>query len=233
MRAIVFDFFGTLTNPENERSRRSVYDATAQVLGVPPDDFWQAVTASFTDRATGAFGGTAEALQEMATRCGRKPTRVELAAAVQVHHAGAQLLHFPRAGSLEVLRTLRDRGFGLGLLSDCSSELCEAWKDTVYAAHFDVTIFSWAVGYRKPDARGFSAVAEGLGVPPSLCWFVGDGGSRELSGAAAVGMTPILVANTAFPEYAQYQFDPDAFVPRHVVDDIVDVPEVVGLPTCR
>ena len=233
MRAIVFDFFGTLTNPGNEGSRRSVYDATAQVLGVPPEDFWLAVTDSFTDRATGAFGRTAETLREMATRCGHTPTDVEVAAAVRVHHSGAQLLHLPREGSLEVLVTLRDRGFGLGLLSDCSSELCEAWKDTMYAAHFDVAIFSWAVGYRKPDARGFTAVAEGLGVPPSLCWYVGDGGSRELSGGAAVGMTPILVANTAYPEYSHYQFDPDAFVPQYVVDDIVDVPGLVGWPTSR
>ena len=81
MRAIVFDFFATLTDPGHEGSRRSVYDAAAQVLGVPPDVFWLAVTASFTERATGALGGAAETLREVAQRGGPHPTRAGVAAA--------------------------------------------------------------------------------------------------------------------------------------------------------
>jgi putative hydrolase of the HAD superfamily len=231
MRGIVFDFFGTLTNPANEHQRRHVYDATAKALDLPGEPFWQAVTSSFTERSTGMLGDTRQTLTEMATRCGATPTSAQLEAAVAVHREGAELLHAPRSDALEVLSILRERGFRLALLSDCSSELCEAWSATRYSSLIDATVFSWAVGYRKPDRRGYIAAADALGVPPTECWFIGDGGSRELWGADAAGMTPVLIANTAYPTHAQYRDDPDAFVPAHVVDDIADVPAVVGVPS--
>lgn len=231
MKGVVFDFFGTLTNPANERRRRDVYDATAAVLDVPAEAFWRAVTSSFTERATGLLGDTSRTLREMALRCGMDdPTPARLTAATAAHHQGAAVLHEPRDGALDVLTTLRQRGFRIALLSDCSSELYEAWERTAYAPLIDATVFSWAVGYRKPDQRGYRAAAQALEVPVGECWFVGDGGSRELLGASTVGMTPVLVANRAHPDHEQYRDDPDAFVPHHVVDDIVDVPALVGWP---
>ena len=46
----------------------------------------------------------------------------------------------------------------------------------------------------KPDARIYALVCDGLGVDPTECTFVGDGANDELAGAAAVGMTPVLLA---------------------------------------
>lgn len=225
---MVFDFFGTLTDPGNEQHRREVYDATAVALGVPALEFWHAVTSSFTERATGVFGSTADTLREMAVRCGVHPTPEVVTAAAAAHQAGARILHAPRAGAIAVLHTLRQRGFRIALLSDCSSELCEAWPTSPYAPLIDATVFSWAVGYRKPDPRGYRAAAQAVGLSPGDCWFVGDGGSRELRGAAAVGMKPVLVANTAYPDHAQYRDDPDAFVPADVVNDLVNLPKLIG-----
>lgn len=202
--------------------------ATAAALDLPCQLFWDAVSSSFTERATGRLGDTRQTLTEMARRCGATPTSAQLDAAVAVHREGAELLHAPRQGALEVLSTLGERGFRLGILSDCSSELCEAWPATPYASLVDSTVFSWSVGYRKPDPRGYVAAADALGVPAEECWFVGDGGSRELWGAAAAGMVPVLVNNTAHPSHAHYRDDPDAFVPAYVVDDIVDVPALLG-----
>lgn len=231
MRAVVFDFFGTLTDPENEHRRRHVYNSTAAVLGVPSEKFWDTVSSSFSERATGILGDTRQTLTEMARRCGTTPSSAQLDQAIVVHREGADLLHAPREGALDVLAELGERGFRLGVLSDCSSELCEAWAATSYAPLVDATVFSWAVGYRKPDPRGYAAAAAALGAPAAECWFVGDGGSRELWGADSAGMAPVLVANTAHPGHAQYRDDPDAFVPEHVVDDIVDVPALVGTPS--
>lgn len=228
MRGVVFDFFGTLTNPGAEQHRRAAYDATASVLGVSADAFWQAVTSSFTERATGKLGDTSSTLGEMALRCGIHPTTAQLDDAVVTHHERAKGLHAPRDGALHVLATLRERGYRIALLSDCSSELYEAWDETAYSPLIEATVFSWVVGYRKPDPRGYRAAAEALGMLPEECWFVGDGGSRELLGAHTVGMTPVLVANTAHPDHAQYRDDPDAFVPEHVVDDIVDILDLLG-----
>jgi putative hydrolase of the HAD superfamily len=230
-RAVVFDFFGTLTDPGNEHRRRAVYDAIAAVLGIASGRFWEAVTGSFTERATGVLGDTPSTLREMAARCGTTPSAHVLDEAVTTHRTGATALHEPRPGALDVLTTLRARGFRIAVLSDCSSELCEAWDELPYAELVDATVLSWRVGYRKPDPRGYRAAAEALGVAPEECWFVGDGGSRELHGAAGAGMTPVLVANTAHPDHARYRDDPDAFVPDHVVDDLDAVPDLLGWPS--
>lgn len=228
MEAVVFDFFGTLTDPSREAGRRGAYDATAVALGVPQDRFWKEATGSFSDRATGAFGDTTSTLRALAQRCGVTPSDHELGQAVTAHYCGAELLHAPRPGALDVLHELRSRGFRLGLLSDCSSELCELWPAGPYVSYFDAVVFSWAQGYRKPDRRGFLETARLLGVPPARCWFVGDGGSREMTGALAAGMRPVLVTNAAHTDHAQYRDDPDAFVPPDVVDDITEIPALVG-----
>lgn len=134
---------------------------------------------------------------------------------------------------IRVLRELKSRGFRLALLSDYSSELCELcelWSASPFEEHFDATVFSWSEGYRKPDPRGFAKAARLLGVAPGDCWFVGDGGSGELTGARAAGMRPVLVTNAAYPGPAQYRDNPDAFVPPDTIDDIVDVVGLVAAP---
>jgi putative hydrolase of the HAD superfamily len=228
LRAIVFDFFGTLTDPTRESGRRTAYNATARVIGIPGEKFWQAVTDSYTERATGVLGGTTETLTELARRCGFEPSAQTIADAARTHYEGARYVQGPRSGVLEVLATLRKRGFALGLLSDCSSELCEMWTETPYAPFIDATTFSWAEGYRKPDLRGFLTAAARLGVDPSQCWFVGDGGSREMSGAQRAGMRPVLVTNEKYADHAQYRDDPDAFIPADVIADITDLTDLVS-----
>jgi FMN phosphatase YigB (HAD superfamily) len=57
-------------------------------------------------------------------------------------------------------------------------------------AYFDDVVFSHEVGFVKPDPEIYLTACERLGVEPGHCIFVGDGGSGELPGAAAVGMTP-------------------------------------------
>lgn len=167
----------------------------------------------------------------MGARHRARSANEQLAEAVASHHEGELLLHAPRAGALYVLAQLRERGFRLSLLSDCSSELCEMWSETEYAEYFDATVFSWAVGYRKPDPRGFRKAAELAGALPIECWFIGDGGSRELTGALSAGVRPALVTHAAHEDHGQYRDDSDVYIPSDVTDDIIDVPRLVGLPS--
>jgi putative hydrolase of the HAD superfamily len=97
----------------------------------------------------------------------------------------------PRPDAIETLKTLRSGGHKIGLISDCSSEVPAVWQDTALASFFDVTVFSCSVGMRKPDPRIYHLAAKQLGVGPSDCLFVGDGSSRELSGALQAGMQAV------------------------------------------
>lgn len=226
IRAVVFDFFGTLTDPSAEARRRESFAATARALGVRPDAFWVAMSSSFGERIIGVHGDTRATLAAMARRCGVRPDAATLDAAVAAQRSGAARIRRPRPGVLTVLDELRARGLKLGLVSDCSSELCEAWPDTPFAARIDAAVFSWQERCRKPDPRLYRTVAARLGVPPQACWYVGDGGSRELQGAAAAGMHPVLVTNAGYPGAAAYRDDPDPFRPGLVVADVADLPAV-------
>ncbi|MEV6843453.1 hypothetical protein [Actinoplanes sp. NPDC051411] len=70
MRAIVFDFFGTLTDPRAEVGRRASFEATAAALGVAPEQFWAAMGASYLKRIVGHYGGTRSTLAAIARQCG-------------------------------------------------------------------------------------------------------------------------------------------------------------------
>jgi putative hydrolase of the HAD superfamily len=227
MRAVVFDFFGTLTDPSAEASRRSSFAGAAAALGVPAEDFWAAMSDSFPRRIVGAYGGTRSTLRAVAAQCGVSPSAAQLDEAVAAQHAGAESVRRPRPGVLPVLDLLRESGFRLGLVSDCSSELVEGWATTEYASRIDAPVFSWQEGCRKPDPRLYATVSDRLGVPPAACWYVGDGGSREIQGALAAGMRPILVTNLAYPSAAAHRTDPDTLIPDLTVDDVAELPALM------
>jgi putative hydrolase of the HAD superfamily len=228
VRAVVFDFFGTLTDPGAETSRQQLYEATGAALGVPGHRFWQVMCDSFADRIVGRLGGTRETLRAMARQCGVEPTAGRLDAALATHLAAAERVRPPRRGVFDLLDRLRRDGYRLGLISDCSSELCEAWPETPYAAKIDAALFSWQEGYRKPDSRLYAAVSGRLGVSPTECWYVGDGGSREHDGARRAGMRPVLVTNAAYPGAAGLRADPDPYRPNLVIADLAELPGVIG-----
>ncbi|XVV17448.1 HAD family hydrolase [Actinoplanes sp. CA-131856] len=227
MRAIVFDFFGTLTDPAAETTRRASFAATAAALGVPTAAFWTAMSASFTERATGALGDTRATLREMAHRCGTTPTEDQLQAAVRLQHAGAEQARPARPGALPLLDDLRRAGFRLAVLSDCSSELVEAWPTTPFAARVDTAVFSWQEHTRKPDPRLYATAATRLGVPAGQCWYVGDGASQEYRGAHLAGMRPVLVTNAAHPQAAALRDNPDTWRPPDEIDDLTALPTLV------
>jgi putative hydrolase of the HAD superfamily len=230
LRAVVFDFFGTLTDPAVEALRRKAFGATAAALGVCGERFWAVMSGSFPERVTGVHGGTRETLRTMARRLGVEPTAEQLDAAVAAQHAGAARVRHPGRGVLDLLGLLRARGFRLAVLSDCSSELCEAWAATEYAGRVDATVFSWAEGYRKPDPRLYATAAARLGAPAAACWYVGDGASREHQGALAAGMRPVLVTNSRHPGAAALRDDPDRTVPEYVIDEVTELATLVGSP---
>ena len=46
---------------------------------------------------------------------------------------------------------------------------------------------------KKPDPLIYQLTTKRLGVEPETCLYVGDGSSRELTGAVQVGMHPVLL----------------------------------------
>ena len=114
-----------------------------------------------------------------------------------------------RPEALPVLRQLRGQGFRIGLLSDCTIELPEAWPRLPVAGLVEAPVFSCLERTRKPDPRLFHKVAAELQAAPEQCLYVGDGGGRELTGAAAVGMRPVLLAGPDWHPHGARDREPD------------------------
>src|SRR5438046_3158146 len=58
----------------------------------------------------------------------------------------------------------------------------------------ETCVYSIEVGVCKPDPLIYKIACSRLDVSPEECLYVGDGGSQELTGARAVGMTAIRLA---------------------------------------
>jgi putative hydrolase of the HAD superfamily len=100
----------------------------------------------------------------------------------------------PRPTALATLRAIKSLGLKTCVVSDCSPELPQLWNETPFAPFFDAAVFSCDVGIRKPNPKIYLEACRRLGVKPEECFFVGDGGSRELSGASQLGMRAVLLA---------------------------------------
>lgn len=84
-------------------------------------------------------------------------------------------------------------GWLLGLVSDASAETPQLWPTSPLSERIAVAVFSCQIGVRKPDPAIYRAATGGLGVAAQACVYVGDGGSGELAGATALGMTALMM----------------------------------------
>jgi putative hydrolase of the HAD superfamily len=109
----------------------------------------------------------------------------------------------------------------IGLVSDCTSELPDAWHQLPLAALIDAPVFSCVERTRKPDPRLFHAVAHRLHADPAACLYIGDGGGRELTGASGIGMRAVLLAGPDWHAHRDHNKETDWAGPR--VSSLLDL----------
>ena len=194
MQAVVFDFFGTLTPVSPSEVWASNAAKLAAVLGVGTEPLLQLLDDSFPERITGVLGDQRQTMEALADRLGVRLTGEQLAEAIAVRRSVQEAMFTLRPEALGVIERLRSAGLKTGLVSDCTSELPDAWAQLPLAALIDAPVFSCIEGTRKPDPRLFRKVAADLATEPARCVYIGDGGGQELTGASALGMRAVLLA---------------------------------------
>jgi putative hydrolase of the HAD superfamily len=190
--AVIFDLFGTLVDIFSLEEYRRFLDDLCAVLGVTPADFTSRWDEKADDRALGRIP-VAEQLAALCRDLGVEVTPAQLERAVEMRVDFVRGVLVPRGDAASTLAALRERGLKVGVISDCSEEVVAAWPATPLAPLVHEAVLSAAVGLKKPDPRVYELACERLGVAAEKCLFVGDGGSRELSGATAVGMEAVLI----------------------------------------
>ena len=226
IRAVVFDLFGTLVY----EFPRSDWDAwlhtTAAIVEADTEAFHAAWSATAVERQTGALGDIEENLRTVAARAGAWPTDGQIAEALEARSSMYRRWFVPRPGAQEVLPELRSAGYGLALVSMCAPDAPAMWHASPLGGSVDAEVFSSEVALRKPDPAIYLLAAERLGVESGACLYVGDGAYRELTGAAAVGMDPVLIRDPD-EEAEMLRPDPDDWDGR-AIGDLREIPGLLA-----
>src|SRR5947209_11818716 len=191
-------------------------DEVTEVLVEVEEEFW--ATTSTHQRS----GTLAELLAAATSRLGLDTAEALLEEAA-THHLDAwtpHIRHDPDARP--TLRTLRDRGLRIGLLSNTHwpRQFHEHFLERDGLAELiDARLYTSEMPFQKPHPSAFRAALDAVDVDdPARAVFVGDLPFDDISGAKGVGMKAVLRANGSVPGY---DVEPDAV--------IQGLPEVVDL----
>lgn len=185
IKAVIFDMFETLISHFNT----PLYfgKEMAEDMGVPVDEFvsyWRATedertlgNISFDDVIRNGLRKYGSYSEDLVNLVVGKRTAIKEECFRRMHK-----------DIVPMLSGLHEKGVKVALISNCFSEEAAVIKKSELYKYFDVAILSCEHGVKKPDEAIFKLCIEELGVNPSECLYVGDGGTHELEGARDAGM---------------------------------------------
>jgi putative hydrolase of the HAD superfamily len=176
---VIFDLWETLIDWDSDAAAAMTEKIDA-LVGPGFRDRWYAAPNRYT-----------APVRSVLADIGVPEDALEDVCAIRLEYVRGRLV--PRAGTVETLQRLRERGYLLGLITVCSEDVETLWPDSAFAGLFDAEVFSSRIGISKPDPRIYLHCCELLAVEPNQAVFVGDGANDELGGARRVGMDAILI----------------------------------------
>ncbi|GAA2218483.1 HAD-IA family hydrolase [Streptomyces nogalater] len=223
MTAVLFDFSGTLFRVESTESwLRAVLTQTGHAL---PEAEVARLAGALEE--AGALPGGAAPAEVPADLAGTWAVRDESAALHRAAYTGLSrrvplpdpALHdalyqrhmtpaawTPYPDAPEVLRALRERGIGVGVVSNIGWDPRPVFRAHGLDRYVDTYALSYEHGVQKPDPRLFSVACEALGADPRRVVMVGDSRAAD-GGAAALG------CRVHFVDHLPVSERPDALLP--------------------
>jgi len=95
---------------------------------------------------------------------------------------------------IDVLLNLKKNGKKVCLISNADIIDVKHWENSPLYNLFDEAIFSYEVGYLKPQIEIYNIALNRMNAKPEECIYIGDGGSDELKGAKELGIKTILTS---------------------------------------
>ncbi|MDQ3823186.1 MAG: HAD family hydrolase [Actinomycetota bacterium] len=203
MRAVLFDWGDTLMRFAYEPELVAAgHRAGLEAIGREGLPEVEAVTARYRERYEPFFWvpGTIDELEypglvrELLRDLGFEPTEDEVARFLEAEHAAWAPARQLGATSLALLEALRDRGLGVGLVSNAFDPpwlLHRTISELGLSERLDVAVFSSEIGKRKPHPAIFEHALSALGVGPADALFVGDRLYEDVRGASELGMRTV------------------------------------------
>lgn len=184
MKAIVFDFDGTVVDTES-----AVYAAWRELYeehgGELPLERWVDVV--------GAAGQVFDPYKELESQIGRELDRTALEPLRRKRELDLVALERPRPGVLEILEEARERGLKVGLATNSRTDWVETHLQALgIRACFEAVATADDVERGKPDPALYALAARRLGVRPEDALAIEDSPSGAL-GAVRAGLVCLVV----------------------------------------
>ncbi|MFO7975833.1 MAG: HAD family hydrolase [Candidatus Hydrogenedentota bacterium] len=205
--AVLFDFFGTLVDSLSASAHNAAVRAMGRTVGAPEEPFLQQWLRDYDARGSGRWDTVEDCVVHTCEAIGVIPNLAGVSEAARIRKAFIREGLVLRPDARHTLQALKDRGLKTGIITDCPPELPSLWREFGLVDLIDIPIFSSLARLRKPDPRIYRLACEALAVAPETCLFVGDGGSRELSGAEAVGMAAVCIRSASEDGYDPHRID--------------------------
>ena len=238
-KVILFDLGSTLIYskdpwpPIYEQADRALVEVLRKA-GVPLEinSFFSEFETFLDSYYAGRSGSTIEkttfsVLSEMLAQNGFPdiPTS-DVRAALDAMYSITQQNWYLEADAIPTLKTLLEKGFRLGIISNTSDDenvqqLVDRYGLRLY---FETILTSAGCGIRKPDERIFQLALEYFGVPPEQTAMVGDTPEADMLGANQMGMYSIWITRRVhIPDEGELSIQPQA-----VISALDQIPELLA-----
>jgi len=188
IKAVIFDMYETLITHYN--SPLYFGAEMAQDAGIPKEKFYYLWRGLDLERTIGKL--SLEKLLERILRENGCYTEDVLNKLVEKRVATKEeCFRHLHTEIIPMLSQLKESGLLVGLISNCYSEEAKVIRESELFPFFDGAYLSCELGIAKPDVEIFERCMKELGVKPEECLYIGDGGSRELETAEALGMKAV------------------------------------------
>ena len=208
-KAIIFDLFGTLVKNVLSSEYRTMLVDITEILSTDEDKFINLWLEYSDERMTGKMDNI-HCLDIVCRDLSIRVSEQLLKNCMKVFmdHVSSRLE--PSAASLNTLFNLREKGYHIGLIRNCSDETPALWHGSPLASVIQYPVFSCSVGTKKPDQQIFLLAAEKLNVHAGECLFVDDS-VEYLRGARQAGMTGILIQDRTLNSSSNNPADWDGY----------------------
>ena len=202
MKAVFFDFVGTLITKEGENETHiNIVREVLKRAGREDLDYLE-LWEEYEEESSALFNELAgkpyvkirdvdtEAMRKVAERHGFSVPEDFWRISLEMHALHGRL--FPDA--VDTIRALKDLGLHVGIITDSDNDYIETHLKAlgIYRL-FDSITTSEEAGYFKPHPGPFLLALEKAGVKPEEAIYVGDNPAKDCVGARNVGMLSVLL----------------------------------------
>ncbi|ADL52473.1 HAD family hydrolase [Clostridium cellulovorans] len=221
---ILFDLFFTLVTP-----RYNDFKNENDIIGMSVEEWEEHSEDSelYLKRATGKEINPQQIIENIVSKIGMQLSENEKLEMLNLReHRFKNSLTNIDNNILKVILELKNSGKKLCLISNADVIDVMHWESSPLGQIFDKAIFSYKVGFLKPQREIYEIALKKMNTTPDRCIFIGDGGFNELKGAKRLGiktiMTSYLLKRTE-EELNLFKDDVDYFI-----NDFYEILEIVN-----